>query len=159
MNVRSWTAVAILAALFGIIYLPAAGHGFVKDDYRWIEESRIDAPADLSHLLTANLGFYRPLVAATFALDYRIWGLDPRGFALTNILLFLADVVLLFLLGRRLSLPPVPALFVGAVWAFNFHGVNMALLWISGRTALLLVLFALAGALAFLGGRRRTAGG
>jgi hypothetical protein len=36
------------------------------------------------------------------------------------------------------------------VWAFNFHGINTALLWTSGRTALLLCLFAQAGALMFL---------
>src|SRR5262245_12649362 len=98
MNTRSWSAVVILVVLFGAIYLPGAGHGFVKDDYRWIEESRIDAPIDISHLLTTNVGFYRPIVATTFAIDYQIWGLDPRGFALTNLLLFLADAGLLFLI-------------------------------------------------------------
>ena len=29
-----------------------------------------------------------------------------------------------------------------AIWIFNWHGINMATLWISGRTALLLTLFA-----------------
>ena len=45
-----------------------------------------------------------------------------------------------------------------AAWSFNFHGVNMALLWISGRTALLLCMFALSVALAVLSGRTLLAG-
>jgi hypothetical protein len=40
---------------------------------------------------------------------------------------------------------------------FNFHGINMALLWISGRTALLLCLFSLAAVLAWLRGWRLAA--
>src|SRR5258705_10444306 len=40
---------------------------------------------------------------------------------------------------------------------FNFHGINMALLWISGRTALLLCLFSLAAVLVWLRGSRQAA--
>src|SRR5205807_1271877 len=65
---------------------------------------------------------------------------------------------LLFALARQLALPPAAALFAVAVWAFNFHGVNMALLWTSGRTALLLCLCALASMIAFLRGHRLAAG-
>jgi hypothetical protein len=48
-------------------------------------------------------------------------------------------------------------LFAVAAWVFNFHGINMALLWISGRTALLLSLFSLAAVLVWLRGRRLAA--
>src|SRR5437762_7864659 len=53
----------------------------------------------------------------------------------------------------RSTLFPYTTLF-RSVWAFNFHGINMALLWTSGRTALLLCLFAQASALAFVAGGR-----
>jgi len=49
---------------------------------------------------------------------------------------------------------PATAIAAAALWAFNFHGVNMALLWISGRTALLLCVFSLAALTAWLRGRR-----
>ncbi len=153
-NARFPLAVVVLSALFGAIYLPGLGHGFVKDDYAWIAASRVQSLPDLAHLFTTNVGFYRPLVSTTFAVDHAIWGVNPWGYALTNVALFLADAVLLFLLARRLSLPPAAALFAVAVWAFNFHGINMAVLWISGRTALLLCLFAQASTLAFLRNRR-----
>jgi hypothetical protein len=153
MSARIQLAVVLLAALFGAIYLPDLGHGFVKDDYGWIAGSRVQSVQDLAHLYTANVGFYRPLVSTTFAVDQALWGVNPVGYALTNLALFLADAVLLWLLARRLSLPPAAALFGVAAWAFNFHGVNMAVLWISGRTALLLCLFGLTSTLAFLSNR------
>lgn len=151
-------AAVALTAIFCIVYLPALGHGFVKDDYRWIEASQVHAPADLGHLFTTNVGFYRPLVSASFAIDYASWGLDARGYAATNLLLFFVDLFLLFALARRFLLPAPAALLASAVWAFNFHGVNMSLLWISGRTALLMCLFALAATHAFLADRRAGAG-
>ena len=156
MSARVRLAVVILFALLSAIYLPDLGHGFVKDDYRWIAAE----PCSLAptwRASTTNVGFYRPLASTTFAVDQAIWGLNPVGYALTNVALFLADAVLLFLLASRLSLPPAAALFGVAVWAFNFHGVNMAVLWISGRTALLLCLFGLASTLAFLSNRHSTA--
>ena len=147
----------ILLGLFVAIYAPALGHGFVKDDFRWIAAADVHSPGDVARIFSTNLGFYRPLVTTSFAIDRAMWHLDARGYALTNATLLLANAGLLFLVGRRLSLPPEAALLAAAVWAFNFHGINMALLWTSGRTALLLCLFAQAGALALLSERRWSA--
>jgi hypothetical protein len=151
-------AALVLAAIFAAIYVPALGHGFVKDDFRWIAAGDVHSPDDLRRIFTTNVGFYRPLVTSSFAIDRAAWGLDPRGYAFTNLLLLAADAALLFLLATRLSLPAPAALFAAAVWAFNFHGINMALLWTSGRTALLLCLFAQASVLALLRGHRLAAG-
>ena len=140
----------IIAALFGAIYIPALGHGFVKDDFRWIAAADVHSPSDVARIFSTDLGFYRPLVTLSFAFDRSVWGLDARGYALTNVLLLAANATLLFLLVRILELPRDAALVAAAVWAFNFHGINMALLWTSGRTALLLCLFAQASALLFL---------
>ena len=149
---------AVLAALFAAIYAPALGHGFVTDDFRWIEAADVHAPDDMRRIFAGNVGFYRPLVTTSFAVDRALWQLDPRGYALTNAVLLSADACLIFLLARRLSLPVPAALFAAGVWAFNFHGINMALLWTSGRTALLMLVFALAATLALLRGNRVAAG-
>jgi hypothetical protein len=148
----------LLAALWAAIYAPALGHGFIKDDYRWIAAAEVHSPADVLHVFASNVGFYRPLVTISFAIDRAVWGLDPRGYASTNLLLLVTDAALLFVLGTRLGLPAPAALFAVAVWALNFHGINMALLWISGRTALLLMLFSLAATLSWLRGHGLTAG-
>lgn len=148
----------VLAALFAAIYAPALGHGFVTDDFRWIEAADVHSPDDMRRIFATNVGFYRPLVTTSFAVDRALWQLDPRGYALTNVVLLCADASLIVLLARRLSLPVPAALFAAGVWAFNFHGINMALLWTSGRTALLMLVFALAATLALFRGNRVAAG-
>lgn len=113
--------------------------------------------SDLARVFATNVGFYRPLVTTSFAIDRAIWDLDPLGYAITNLVLLLADAAILFLLARRLMLPSPAALFAVAAWMFNFHGINMALLWISGRTALLLCLFSLSAVLTWISGNRELA--
>src|SRR5262249_35854632 len=44
----------------------------------------------------------RPLVNASYALDYRLWGLAPFGYHLTSLLLHCLNALLLFLLCDRL---------------------------------------------------------
>ena len=158
MRPRAATAAAILAAIFLAIYLPDIGHGFISDDFRWIVESRADGPGDLVDLFTTNVGFYRPLVALTFAADYALWETNAFGYGVTNLLLVIADAALLFALARRVDLPAAASLATVGVWVLNFHAVNMSLLWLSGRTALLAALFSLATANLFVSGRFVLAG-
>jgi hypothetical protein len=151
-------ALLALVAAFAAIYLPDLGHGFVRDDFEWIESSRIASPVDVVRILTQQPGFYRPLVSLTFSVDHAIWGLDPHGYAATNVALFSLAAVLIYRLARTLELPPAAAVLAAALWAFDIHAPRMALLWISGRTALLLCIFALATADAVLRKRYKTAG-
>jgi len=109
----------LLLALFAGVYAPALGHGFVKDDYRWIASAEVHSPADLARIFSTNVGFYRPLVTTSFAIDRAMWNLDARGYALTNLTLLVANAGLLFLLARRLWLPVEAALLAAAVWVFN----------------------------------------
>jgi hypothetical protein len=153
-RIRAGLAAAVLLVLFAGIYLPSAGHGFIKDDFGWIAHSRIVSSADVPRLLqTAPTGFYRPLVSLSFAVNQAVCGVTPFCYGLVNTLLALGCAGGIYALGRALGLPPGGAVAAGAIWAFNWHGINMSVLWISGRTALLLVLFATFGAAAFVHGR------
>jgi hypothetical protein len=71
---------------------------------------------------------------------FSAWSL---GYGLTNFFLALGCAAAVWALGRSAALPVAVALFAAALWLFNFHGINMALLWLSGRTSLLLTFFAL----------------
>ena len=135
------------------VFLPDIGRGFVRDDFSWVEAGRDawTAPATLVHPRTQ--GFYRPLVTATFALDYAVHGDDPRGYGVTNLYLYAACAAALWVVARRLGLSIEAATLASFVWAINPHGINMALVWISGRTALCVTLAALLAAAAVL--RRR----
>lgn len=156
---RLAAAAAAMGAIFLAIYLPDIGHGFISDDFRWVVESRVDGPGELGTSLGRNTGgFYRPIAAITFAADHAVWGADAFGYALTNLALLFACAGLLFVVARQLTLPARAALLAVGVWLFNFHAVNMALLWISGRTALLVCLFSLLTAALFLRGRFQAAG-
>jgi hypothetical protein len=149
---------ALVASALALIYIPDLGHGFLRDDFMWVRAARVETPSDLRGIFTGNVGFYRPVVTASFAIDRAMFGLRPLPYALTNFALLLACAWLIFRLGSMVGLEAPFALTAAALWALNFHGVNMALLWISGRTALLLCVFSVAAVLASLKGRPWSAG-
>ena len=151
-------AAGLLLAAFLAIYLPDVGHGFLRDDFAWIHGSRLQTLGDLPGLFGRDNGFFRPLVALTFAIDHAVHGLRPFGFALTNVVLLLVAALVLFRLARALGLGQGAAVLAAGLWLLNPHGVPMALLWISGRTSILLSLFALLAAWALVRGRTMTAG-
>jgi hypothetical protein len=152
-NRPSVPAVLLLIA-FSLIYVPVVGHGFVKDDFNWISRSRISSLQEgVDVLAGAPTGFYRPMVSVSFAANRLTCGVHSFCYGLTNVLLALGCAAGIFVLGRALSLGPGGALFASALWLFNWHGINMAVLWISGRTALVAVLFSTVAAAAFVSRR------
>ena len=144
----------MLLAAFSFVYVPVVGHGFIKDDFGWIASSRATSLPDLLTLLpSAPTGFFRPMVSLSFSASHAVCGLSPFCYGMSNMLLALGCAGGIFALARALDLPRGGALAASAIWAFNWHGINMSLQWISGRTALVLVLFASGAAAAFLKGR------
>ncbi len=99
-------------------------------------------------VVDAGHAYYRPLVAASYALDARWSGLDPRGYHVTNVVVFCAAAALLCGLLRALRLGPGIAL-TGAL-AFSVHpALASAVAWIPGRNDALAAAFTLAAWLAF----------
>jgi hypothetical protein len=143
-----WTFAAVLTLVFLVSHGTDVGKGFVKEDAAWVMQSRVDTVHDLSRVVTRTGGFFRPVVALSFAINYWMFGGDPLGYGWTNLLLAAATGLGIYMLARSLGLPRGSALLAVALWILNFHGINMAVLWLSGRTALLLVLFAVLAAVA-----------
>ena len=129
------------------VYLPDIGRGFVRDDFAWIAHGRAALERPATALLPDTPGFYRPLVTASFAADYSWHGLSARGYGATNVLLFFACVAAVWTLCRRLRLSTFAAAVAAFAWSANPHGINMALVWISGRTSLFVTLFAILAAI------------
>src|SRR5436190_4254827 len=125
-------------SVFIAVYGPSVGLGFISDDFGWIVESRVQTLRGAFDLFLTNHGFYRPLVAASFAADHAMFGPNPWGYGLTNLTLLFVCAILLWRVGIALGLPRHVSSVAAALWAFNFHGINMALLWLSGRTSLCL---------------------
>lgn len=158
MGIQNSTAAAFLAVTLCAVYGCDAGRGFIKDDFRWIRETRVQSPSDLAELFSRTDGFYRPLVSVSFAVNSATSGTSSRPYGLTNVALLIINAVLVWTLARRLDLAPEPALLAAGAWAFNFHGINMAVLWVCGRTALMAALGALLTAIAIASRRPIAAG-
>lgn len=146
-------AAGLLAGAFAAIYLPHVGHGFIKDDFAWLYHGRLDDVAALGDILLGSVGFYRPIVTLSFGLNEAVFGTWSYGYGLVNFALAAGCAAMLSALARALGLSAPAALLAAGVWAFNFHGINMAVLWLSGRTSLLLTLFSVTTAWMIL--RRR----
>jgi hypothetical protein len=110
-------------------------------------------------------GFWRPLTHATFLANFALGGTDPRGWIAFNLLLHLANAVLVAALVRSLAArgdPAAadaawPAALAGGCLLFLFAPGWEAVLWIACRYDTLATAFTLLTALAFVHGRTRLA--
>ena len=150
----NWMTVAIIfliAALGAFVYRNSLSGPFLTDDYYTIV--RNFPLRDLSNtreIVSQNLfasagkatsSYFRPLTQLTFALDYQLWGLNPKGYRATNIAAHLINGALLFFLAQRwLSL--MPAALVGLLFAVHPANVQ-AIAYISSRSDPLFVLFSI----------------
>ena len=151
--------ILILITVNLAIFLPSLSGDFIWDDRLLITENpQLLSPDFLSRFMISPFGgvlgldensrrldqlsqFYRPMTSLSYWIDFKIWGLNPAGFHLTNILLHMLNCLLLSILLLRLGTKHIPALFGGALFAvFPLHFENVA--WISGRTDVLALLFA-----------------
>jgi tetratricopeptide (TPR) repeat protein len=80
--------------------------GFTYDDQYNIVENPNYRGLGLSQLTwmctTFHMGHYQPLSWVTLGLDYVLWGENPRGYHLTNVILHVANAVLVYLLALAL---------------------------------------------------------
>jgi hypothetical protein len=158
MSRRVAIAAAVLTVAWLLAYGPTIAGGFIKDDFGWIYHSRIAGWPSLLSAFTSAQVFYRPMVQLSFGVTEALFGNNPVPYALTNLLLGMGCAASIFLLGRAIGLASWAALAGTAIWAFNFHGINMAIAWLSGRTSLLGTLFSTLAALAFVRDRLLAAG-
>jgi len=95
-------------ALFSLLaFLPVLRNDFVNwDDFdNLILNSNYQGLgwAQLRWMFTTfHLGHYQPLSWLTFSFDYLLWGKEPFGYHLTNLLIHAANAALIYFLSRRL---------------------------------------------------------
>ena len=145
----------VLVAFVAAVYCPDLGRGFVKDDFTWIRTAQAAIAQPSTVILQRDAGFYRPIVTLTFVTDYALHEWDSRGYGWTNLALYILCVAAIVGLGLSIGLSRWAAALSAFLWAINPHGINMALLWLSGRAALLITLFSVVAGIAFV--RRRYA--
>ena len=146
-------ALLVLGLLVAVSYLPAMlWGGFVWDDSILIDAKPVRDVSGLwqiwfSPSAIEGEGHYWPLVYTTFWLEHKLWGFDPTGYHIVNVLLHLGNTLLVWHLVRRLSVPG--AWVVAAVFAVHpLHVESVA--WVIERKDVLSGLFYLASALVWM---------
>jgi len=106
---REWWLIALLVAAVLLCFGRALTCGFVYDDRVNVIGNYKFRGLTADHLrwmfTTFFPGHYQPLTWVTLGLDYTLWGLDPFGYHLVNVVLHAANAVLFYfvikaLLGR-----------------------------------------------------------
>lgn len=145
-----WCA-AILLLTF-VAYVPSLDNGFTNwDDEAYVTLNPALASPSFDTMLTMNLnGNYHPLTMWSLALNYRISGLDPASYHWLNLLLHLANTVLVFLLLSRLSGGRLWTSVAGALF-FGIHPMHAeSVAWVSERKDVLYAFFFLMGLIVYL---------
>jgi protein O-mannosyl-transferase len=141
---------SLLVVLLFTAYFPVLQNGFIWDDDRHLTDNPFVINSDgLKHLwqdVRATQQYY-PLITTSFWIEYRIWGLDPLGYHITNVLLHTMNAIILWRILVFLGLPA--AWLVCAVFAL--HPVHVeSVAWITERKNLLSGFFYLLSLYTFL---------
>lgn len=144
-----WVLVITGVALLG--NLNALSAGFVWDDGTLIVDNvLIKHWNTLPSLFTQTFlaSYYRPIVMLSFMIEYALWGLNPVGFHLTNLVLHAANCLLAFAIIRRVSGNHGAAL-LGTL-LFAIHPVHKGVVNIADRTGILSAFFFLGALLLYM---------
>ncbi len=149
---RPLVALAIFAGLVCLTfaaYAPAINAGYVWDDDSWLTGNTAIADPHGLHTIWTSVPRmqYYPLLFTSFWIEYRLYGFDPLGYHVVNILLHACNAFLVGLILTSLGVP-------GAFWVaalFAVHPVHVeSVAWVTERKNVLSGLFCLGAALAYL---------
>jgi protein O-mannosyl-transferase len=153
-----WGIPALLVLVVGIVYANSFPGVFIFDDHSIVQNNSLLHPLDLVTILRSDYwggflhsGLYRPLTILSLGLNRLLFGPEPFGFHLVNVLLHAGVTILLF---RMLRVWGVTSLAAGsAALLFAVHPLHLEVVdVVVGRSELLAALFLLAG---FIVARRR----
>lgn len=165
-----WLGALALTAAVLVTYAGAFGMGFVTDDFIEVGLRHFNAVDTLARddfgawlqgtvrfaFVDAATGWQviRPVREVLYSLDYMIWGLNPFGYHLTNILLHLGTTFLVALIAWRLERNALAALIAGLLFAIHpAHSAPIA--EVSSRGHVLAALFICLTVLFYMLPRRR----
>ena len=153
-NVNQWFFVAGIAVITAICFLPSLFNNWVNwDDPTYLLQNPliISDTIQWTDIFTKDqvLGIYHPLTLLSYAFDYQIWGLNPFGFHITNLIFHLGSTVVAFFVFRKLGASILVSSVVSLL--FGIHPMHVeSVAWISERKDVLYVFFLLLAWLSYL---------
>jgi len=145
-----WLWGAGLVLLVAIVYWPTLDNGFIWDDDDYVEYNATLTSSSGLLEIWFKLGAVPPVLssgAQHLLVEYRLWGVDPRGYHAVNLLLHATSAVLIWRLLLRLA---VPAAWLAAA-IFAVHPVCVeSVAWAAERKNVLSCALALGSLLAYL---------
>jgi Tfp pilus assembly protein PilF len=144
----------LVAAVTFVAFVPALSADFVSwDDERNFLTNPHYRGLGLEQLrwmwTTTLLGHYVPVTWMTLGLDFVMWGMSPRGYHFTNLLIHAGNAVLVFLLARRILGRDIAA--VVAALFFSVHPLRVeSVAWVTERRDVVSLFFFLLSVLAYL---------
>jgi protein O-mannosyl-transferase len=141
----------LLAAITVAVYLPVMLHGgFIWDDPQYIVRNptlRDWGGLGAIWIHPTSIPQYYPLVHTTFWIEYQLWGLNPTGYHVDNVLLHALGAALLFRVLRKLE---IPGAWLAAA-LFAIHPINVeSVAWITERKNVLSGVFYFLSLMAYL---------
>ena len=154
-RLQAWQRVLPYALLLSVtfaVYGESLYFSFEGDDYLYIERNLWIRQLSLRNLemiwTSAYAGHYAPLNLSVLAILYHLFGLEPFGFHLAQVLLHAACVCLLYLTLTKLESPRIALL---AALLFAVHPANIeTVAWVSEIKSTLAFLFFLLSFQAFI---------
>jgi tetratricopeptide (TPR) repeat protein len=150
MHFPVWLTVGFLVLATVLAYQPVWHAGFIWDDDHYVTNNQtlrtLDGLQQIWCNLTATPQYY-PLVYTSFWLEYHLWGLNPLGYHLVNVLLHVLAAILLWLVLLRLQVPGACL----AAGIFALHPITVeSVAWVTERKNVLAAVFYFASALLWL---------
>src|ERR1051325_6399877 len=115
---RSWLYAFFLVAIVLAAYAPAFSAGFIWDDDAYVTNNDLLTASDGLRRIWFSLDSpsqYFPLVYTIFRIERALWGLNPSGYHWVNLLLHVANALLVWRVLARLNVPG--AWLAGAIFA------------------------------------------
>lgn len=155
-RINKFIPLFIFSAITFAVYYKILGHTFLInwDDTEYVTANPAIMGFTLEHIKAVFSSYYggnyAPVQMLSYMFDYSIWGLDPRGFLLTNILLHITNGWLLYrLLKSCFDMSEGVAL--SAALIFLCHPVQVeSVAWVSQRKNLLSATFFLMSFISYI---------
>ena len=152
---HKWVAVVLLILATTIAYLPVKDSEFIDldddvyvTDNPWIQQG-LNRQSVSWAMTSFKEGVWNPMTWISFILDYQLFGLNPAGYHLTNLLLHLGSVLILLGVLHRMTGAFWPSFLVAALFAL--HPLNVeSVAWVTERKNVLSTLFWMLSVWAYL---------